>query len=671
MFKNMRLSFKIAAGFGVILLLATALGSLALYNMKNVESLSIKLAKEYVPEVAVANNVERYSLETMFEMRGYALDQDKRYLEAGRKNLAQVKNYIEEAKQLAARSPDLVKLKEGIALAEAKANDYEQLANQTVAKNEDLAKLRATMNESAELFMKSAGEYLKSQSEAMVQEIQSSSESAKLLDRQFKLSLINDIIDLGNWTRIANFKFQALSDPKLMDEANKYFPEIEKKLEKLNAVTFQEHNKKQIASIGVAAAGYKKAMQQFFADWQTVQELGKNRATTGIQVVQIAKSTALAGMGHANDVAATAAASLSSAALIMSIGLCAILVLGVGAGFIIVRNITKPIARVVEGLTEGADQVAAASGQVSSSSQQLAEGASEQAASIEETSSSLEEMSSMTRQNAENANKANHLMNSTKATVSRAGLSMEQLTASMEEISRASEETSKIIKTIDEIAFQTNLLALNAAVEAARAGEAGAGFAVVADEVRNLALRAAEAAKNTANLIEGTVKKIKEGSELVVKTEQEFREVAVSVGKSGELVGEISAASVEQAQGIEQVNKAVGEMDRVVQQNAANAEESASASEEMNSQAEQMKNFVGALKSLVEGSNGNGAAKSDNTGNKKSRAANKYALPESHVSPTAKTTVRGRVNNGSLKTKFTKPEGFIAFDEKEARSADF
>jgi methyl-accepting chemotaxis protein len=280
------------------------------------------------------------------------------------------------------------------------------------------------------------------------------------------------------------------------------------------------------------------------------------------------------------------------------------LLLGASVAFFITRGVTKTIGRVVEGLTEASDQVATASAQVSSSSQQLAEGSSEQAASIEETSSSLEEMASMTKQNAGNANQANQLMATTKETVSRASQTMNNLTISMNEISKASEDTSKIIKTIDEIAFQTNLLALNAAVEAARAGEAGAGFAVVADEVRNLAMRAAEAAKNTANLIEGTVKRVKEGSELVEKTDKEFREVAASVGKSGELVGEISAASQEQAQGIAQVNKAVSEMDKVVQQNSANAEETASASEEMSAQAERMKEFVEELVVLMEGGNG-------------------------------------------------------------------
>ncbi len=169
-----------------------------------------------------------------------------------------------------------------------------------------------------------------------------------------------------------------------------------------------------------------------------------------------------------------------------------------------------------------------ASGQVSSASQQLAAGSSEQAASIEETSSSLEEMSSMTSQNADNAGCADNLMKEVNQVVGQANASMTELTTSMAHISQASEETSKIIKTIDEIAFQTNLLALNAAVEAARAGEAGAGFAVVADEVRNLAMRAADAAKNTADLIEGTVKKVSDGSDLVTKTNDAFTLVAGS-----------------------------------------------------------------------------------------------------------------------------------------------
>ncbi|RJR32969.1 MAG: HAMP domain-containing protein, partial [Desulfobacteraceae bacterium] len=202
----------------------------------------------------------------------------------------------------------------------------------------------------------------------------------------------------------------------------------------------------------------------------------------------------------------------------------------------------------------------------------LAESASEQAASIEETSSSLEEMSSMIKLNADHGNEAHVLMKDANRVVGEANDSMGRLIASMEDISTTSEETQKIIKTIDEIAFQTNLLALNAAVEAARAGEAGAGFAVVASEVRNLAMRAAEAAKSTAGLIEGSGKKIKTGAELVRVTNEAFAGVSRSTSKVGELLAGIATASNEQAQGIDQINKAVAQMNAVTQQNAASAE---------------------------------------------------------------------------------------------------
>ena len=215
-------------------------------------------------------------------------------------------------------------------------------------------------------------------------------------------------------------------------------------------------------------------------------------------------------------------------------------------------------------------------GQSVITSQNLSEAAAEQAASLEETSSSLEEMSSMTHQNAENTARANELMTKAREVTQKANLSMDDLTGSMKEIAQASEQTQKIVKTIDEIAFQTNLLALNAAVEAARAGEAGTGFAVVASEVRNLAVRAAEAAKNTSNLMVDIVNRIKSGSNLVTATNSAFQQLNTSSAQVVEVMGQIAAASREQSQGIDQINKTVAEMNKVTQQNAASAQELAS-----------------------------------------------------------------------------------------------
>jgi methyl-accepting chemotaxis protein len=255
-------------------------------------------------------------------------------------------------------------------------------------------------------------------------------------------------------------------------------------------------------------------------------------------------------------------------------------------------------------MSAASEQTAASASQISASSQTLAEGASEQAASLEETSASLEEMASMTRRNAENAQSAKDLAAQARAAADAGAADMREMNEAIGGIKSSSDNIAKIIKTIDEIAFQTNILALNAAVEAARAGEAGMGFAVVAEEVRNLAQRSAEAARETTAKIEDSIARSEAGVEISAKVAARLAEIVAKARQVDELVAEIATASREQSQGIEQVNTAVTQMDKVTQGNAAAAEESASASEELNAQAQTLKDAVSDLLALVGGGAG-------------------------------------------------------------------
>ena len=598
---KMKLGTKIAMGFGILIVISLLLGGMAVFQMGNVSGESNKLAFEYVPEVAVANELERSSLLTMYAMRGYALSEEEAYLTEGRKMLGVVTESLDKARELSQKAVHLEKLKGQVDTATAAVKEYSDLADQTVSKNQALAQNRVALLKNADIYMSSCKEFLASQNESMKQEFQEGVEAYKLAERLEKISVVNGIIELGNSARVAAWKSQATRDPKVIQDAMPLFDAMNKKFEELRAITRQAANIKQIESTKTAAETYKQAMNDLLANWLAVQEISAKRTAIAQKVLDAAQTTSAAGIENTAEIATNAASSLSSASTMMMVGLVLALAAGCLLAFFITRSITGPVRRIIDSMSSGADQVSSAAGQVSSSSQSLAEGASEQAAAVEETSSSLEEMSSMTKQNADNAVQANALMTQTKSAVNKANTSMKQVTQSMAEISSVGQEIGKIIKTIDEIAFQTNLLALNAAVEAARAGEAGAGFAVVADEVRNLAMRAADAAKNTSDLIETTVTKISQGTELVKATDEAFGEVSDNSNKVAELVGEIAAASSEQAQGIDQINQAVAQMDSITQTNAANAEESASASEELSAQSETMLDVVGELTELVGG----------------------------------------------------------------------
>lgn len=283
------------------------------------------------------------------------------------------------------------------------------------------------------------------------------------------------------------------------------------------------------------------------------------------------------------------------------------LVAGLGAlvaaviGVLLARGISGPLVHIISDLGHGSEQITAAAGNVSIASQNLAEGANEQAASLQETTASLTQLSTMTKRNADSASQANELARAASHAADIGVGDVQAMSNAMTELKTSSDDITKIIKTIDDIAFQTNILALNAAVEAARAGEAGAGFAVVAEEVRSLAQRSAVAAKETAAKIEGAITKTSQGVTLSATVAQTLSGIVEKVRRVDVLIAEVAAASREQDQGMQQINTAITQVDKVVQANAANAEESAAAGEELNAQAVVLREAIAGLQQLIGG----------------------------------------------------------------------
>lgn len=385
---------------------------------------------------------------------------------------------------------------------------------------------------------------------------------------------------------------------------------IEKAVQDLAASQKQSLNL--LTAGGDAVAGVKTNFDTLAAEEQTVVDQfmkGKNAAAYDAllhkvtpqcsRVLEEIRKYHLSVQNTASDQLAVSESRMQFRLRWQTGVLAALLALVLYGGLRLRKRITSELLEIASQLGKVSQITADSAGQVSAASQQLAEGSSQQAAAIEETSASLEEMSSVTKRNADSAQKANQLTKRAREAADLGAGQMQSMNSAMEAIKSSSDDIAKIIRTIDEIAFQTNILALNAAVEAARAGEAGMGFAVVAEEVRNLALRSAQAAKETASKIEGAIARSGQGVEITGKVAAVLDDILVQIRQVDDLVAEVATASREQTQGIAQINSAVGHVDTVTQSNAASAEEAASAAQELNAQATAMKQSVAELVALV------------------------------------------------------------------------
>ncbi|WP_305043956.1 methyl-accepting chemotaxis protein [Geoalkalibacter sp.] len=624
----MKLGLKIGLGFMAVLALTAVLGVVAVWNMSRVTSEATMLAEEYVPEVVIANQVERSAFRTMYAMRGYGFTGEQSYLDAAREQISQLKERLAAARQLADRAQNLKDLAPAVQAAQAGVAEYEALMAETQATNGRMNELRGRMDAAAGTYMEAAEGYLASQVQAMEREMEGGVAIAALKERLHKITLATEVIKVGEGIRRTNWRAQATRDPELIRRNEASFTLLADKFQSLRAITRQEINLRQIAAAEQAASDYQKAVNGFLQEWLANNELGQKRGQVGDSVVLQARDVSVSGTDGATSISSNTMNLLGTASTVVISGLIAALAIGIALAWFITRLITRPIiqgvsfaesvaagdlsqqlaidqkdeigqlASALNGMVEklrevvadvraSADNVASGSQQLSASSEEMSQGATEQAAAAEEASSSMEQMAANIRQNADNAVQTEKIAAKSAEDARQGGAAVAQTVAAMKQIAEK-------ISIVEEIARQTNLLALNAAIEAARAGEHGKGFAVVAAEVRKLAERSQGAAAEISELSGSSV-------EIAEAAGKMLERMVPDIQRTAELVQEIAAASREQDAGAEQVNKAIQQLDQVIQQNASASEEMASTSEELSSQAEQLQQAIAYFKVDVAG----------------------------------------------------------------------
>lgn len=792
MFKNMKLGSKVGGGFGLLVVIAAVLGIVAIWNMSSVHEGAEILAREYIPEVRIANDIERSSLQTMYAMRGYAFSENEEYLQAGQSLLSEVQAQIAEADALADRATHLVKLREVIDDIRDKVGQYQQLTEQTVATMRRIGECRDTLDAAAQGYMANCEAFLDGQNEALrrdlaerqakialvtkivdvgtqvrvqnfkaqatndpdslqqaieklaevgehtaelrkitrdaedIQRIDATDAAAAgyreamqaflsefrkgaqadesllaqhrramdenaaayvrncseflagqqakltsdITERHQKITLVNDVVNVGNGTRIACFKAQALRDTELIRKADENFGVMQEKFDALRTITRLDEDIKRIESTEKAAQQYRTAMSDLLTNWDKLNELNRARTVSGEDVLAAAQGSAEAGMDQTGRIADESVAALSAASNTLIAGLIIAAVIGMALGYFITRAIVGPIGRgvafaetiangdltqrldinqedeigrlahalnsmtdnlqsMMREVADNARTLAGAATELSATATQLASGAEEttnQSASVasgaEEMSANMQSMASSSEEMSSNIKSVAAAVEEMTASISEVAKNAEQAAGiadqaatlaetsntSINQLGTAADAIGKVIVTIQDIAEQTNLLALNATIEAARAGDAGKGFAVVATEVKELARQTAEATEDIRKRIEG----IQASTGTAVQ----------SIGESSEVIKQVNEVSRTIASAVEEQSITTREIAQNLAQTATASEsvtsgvaQSAEASQEIT------RNITGVDQAARQAAEG--AAQTQSAGTELSRLAEK------------------------------------------------
>jgi len=629
MIKTMTLTARMGVAFGLIVLVILALGLVGVVSMKRVGRLSASLTTENIPEISMANSIERHAHSMIPSLRDYGYTDDGTFLTEVRTELATLKKLLAEAKSHGASSARLNQLKETAVLGESAVLDFEGLIDQRIKLTEALEQERLSAFAAGTNFTSICSSFLDRQKEAMFGEIIAEVGADQLEKRLHRIDFLTSIVASGNQLQANLWKAQTKRDPQLLADSLGLLAAMNKQLDGLEKITDFENDLKRIGDCRASSQVYRDSIKRFQDRWVEREGLARRQTALAASIIEQAQKVASLGLADTTKATKQTAEVAAFSSTLVILGVVVGVALGILLSVVTTRSIARLLKRLTEELAANTEQVTSVSTQLTSNSQSLAQGAGEQAASLEETSASLEEISSMTHRNAQNAERAKELTVKTRKTAEIGAASTKDMGQAMQNIRTASAEmreamngikaasgdVSKIIKTIDEIAFQTNILALNAAVEAARAGEAGMGFAVVADEVRNLAQRSAKAARETTEMIETSIQRSDAGvrvtdkvtasiEELAARSrqlEERLAEILSNAHQVDEQVANIASASAEQSQGISQVSTAVSQMDKVTQGTAASAQESAAAAEELSAQARVLKDAVNQLQQFIGG----------------------------------------------------------------------